>query len=64
MALLGDSLEAIAEQKAGIIKQGIPLVTGHIVPEALTVIDSIAEAKNVPRLTYGKDYRSVTKRVW
>ena len=57
VALLGDTLEAIAEQKAGIIKQGIPLVTGHIVPEALTVIDRIAEAKNAPRLTYGKDYQ-------
>ena len=57
VALLGDTLEAIAEQKAGIIKQGIPLVTGHIVPEALTVIDSIAEAKNAPRLAYGSDYQ-------
>ena len=57
VALLGDTLEAIAEQKAGIIKQGIPLVTGHIVPEALTVIDPIAEAKNAPRLAYGTDYQ-------
>ena len=57
VALLGDTLEAIAEQKAGIIKQGIPLVTGHIVPEALTVIDNIAEDKNAPRLTYGSDYQ-------
>ena len=57
VALLGDTLEAIAEQKAGIIKQGIPLVTGHIAPEALAVIDSIAEDKNAPRLTYGIDYQ-------
>ena len=57
VALLGDTLEAIVEQKAGIIKQGTPLVTGHIVPEALTVIDSIAEAKNAPRLAYGSDYQ-------
>ena len=57
VALLGDTLEAIAEQKAGIIKQGIPLVTGHIVPEALTVIDHIAEAKNAPKLAYGSDYQ-------
>ena len=57
VALLGDTLEAIAEQKAGIIKQGIPLVTGHIVPEALAVIDSIAEDKNASRLAYGKDYQ-------
>ena len=57
VALLGDTLEAIAEQKAGIIKQGIPLVTGRIAPEALTAIDPIAEAKNAPRLAYGKDYQ-------
>ena len=57
VALLGDTLEAIAEQKAGIIKQGIPLVTGRIAPEALTVIDRIAEGKDAPRLAYGKDYQ-------
>ena len=57
VALLGDSLEAIAEQKAGIIKQGIPLVTGRIAPEALTVIDRIAEGKDAPRLVYGADYQ-------
>ena len=57
VALLGDTLEAIAEQKAGIIKQGIPLVIGRIAPEALVVIDAIAEDKNAPRLAYGKDYQ-------
>ena len=57
VALLGDSLEAIAEQKAGIIKQGIPLVTGHIVPEALAVIDQIAEEKQAARIVYGRDYQ-------
>ena len=57
VALLGDTLEAIAEQKAGIIKQGIPLVTGRIAPEALTVIDRIAEGKDAPRFAYGADYQ-------
>ena len=57
VALLGDTLGAIAEQKAGIIKQGIPLVTGHIAPEALAVIDCIAEGKDAPRFTYGTDYQ-------
>ena len=57
VALLGDTLEAIAEQKAGIIKQGIPLVTGRIAPEALAVIDRIAEGKDVPRLAYGANYQ-------
>lgn len=57
VALLGDTLEAIAEQKAGIIKQGMPLVTGRIAPEVLTVIDRIAEGKDAPRLAYGTDYQ-------
>lgn len=57
VALLGDTLEAIAEQKAGIVKQGMPLVTGRIAPEALTVIDRIAEGKDAPRLAYGTDYQ-------
>ena len=57
VALLGDTLEAIAEQKAGIIKQGIPLVTGRIAPEALAVIDCIAEGKDAPRIAYGRDYQ-------
>lgn len=57
VALLGDTLEAIAEQKAGIIKQGMPLVTGRIAPEVLTVIDRIAEEKDAPRLAYGTDYQ-------
>ena len=57
VALLGDTLEAIAEQKAGIIKQGIPLVTGRIAPEALAVIDRIAEGKDASRFAYGTDYQ-------
>ncbi|MDG9471150.1 bifunctional folylpolyglutamate synthase/dihydrofolate synthase [Streptococcus pneumoniae] len=57
VALLGDTLETIAEQKAGIIKQAIPLVTGRIAPEALAVIDRIAEGKDAPRLAYGTDYQ-------
>lgn len=57
VALLGDSLEAIAEQKSGIIKQGVPLVTGRIVPEALAVIDQIAKAKQATRIAYGEAYQ-------
>lgn len=57
VALLGDTLESIADQKAGIIKQGMPLVTGRIAPEALAVIDRIAEEKDAPRLAYGTDYQ-------
>ena len=57
VALLGDTLEAIAEQKAGIIKPGVTLVTGNIVPEALAVIDQIAKAKQATRIAYGDVYQ-------
>lgn len=57
VALLGETLEAIAEQKAGIIKTGVTLVTGNIVPEALAVIDQIAKAKQATRIAYGDAYQ-------
>jgi len=57
VALLGDTIEAIAEQKAGIIKQGVPLVTGRIAPKALAVIDHMAEGKDAPRIRYERDYQ-------
>ena len=57
VALLGETLEAIAEQKAGIIKTGVTLVTGNIVPEALAVIDQIAKAKQANRIAYGDVYQ-------
>ena len=36
--ILGDTLEKIASEKAGIIKEGIPVVTGDLPAEANTVI--------------------------
>ncbi len=40
--LLGDSLAAIAFEKAGIIKPGMAVVTGALPPEARTVIAGVA----------------------
>ncbi|AYG00318.1 bifunctional folylpolyglutamate synthase/dihydrofolate synthase [Lactococcus allomyrinae] len=55
--ILGSTLEEIAAQKAGIIKPGIPVVTGNVVHEALQVILETAR-KNVARLYQFKyDYR-------
>jgi dihydrofolate synthase/folylpolyglutamate synthase len=45
---LGDTLEKIAAEKAGIIKPGIPVVTAADEPEALAVIEKIAREKNAP----------------
>jgi dihydrofolate synthase/folylpolyglutamate synthase len=45
---LGDTLEKIAAEKAGIIKPGVPVVTATGAPEALAVIEKIAREKNAP----------------
>ena len=43
MAILGNTIEEIAGQKAGIIKNSIPVITGVNQPEALGVIEAEAE---------------------
>jgi len=47
-ALLGDTLAAIAREKAGIIKPGTPCITGVHQPEAVAVIREVADAQNAP----------------
>lgn len=48
MNLLGNSLEEIAFEKAGIIKENIPVVIGEILPETWTVFEKKAKEKNAP----------------
>ena len=43
--ILGDSLEKIATEKAGIIKSGIPVVVGEVLKETLPVFEKIAFEK-------------------
>ena len=45
---LGDTVEKIAFEKAGIIKPGVPVATATNDPEALAVIKKIATEKNAP----------------
>lgn len=45
---LGDTLEKIAAEKAGIIKPGVPVLTATDAPEALRVIEQIAREKSSP----------------
>ena len=47
-AWLGDTLAAIAGEKAGIIKSGVPVVTGPQAPEAAEVIARVAREKEAP----------------
>jgi dihydrofolate synthase/folylpolyglutamate synthase len=46
VAILGDTLEKIAAEKAGIIKPSIPIVIGETLPETISVFESSAKAQN------------------
>jgi dihydrofolate synthase/folylpolyglutamate synthase len=63
MNILGDSLEKIAFEKAGIIKQNIPVVIGEFLPETKTVFEKIA-AENNAFIHYAKQNRNVLGWEW
>jgi dihydrofolate synthase/folylpolyglutamate synthase len=54
---LGETLEKIAAEKAGIIKPGVPVITATEKSEALRVIEEIAGAKNAPLVKVGQASR-------
>ncbi|SJZ48880.1 dihydrofolate synthase / folylpolyglutamate synthase [Pilibacter termitis] len=54
--ILGDSLIEIAEQKAGIIKKNVPLVTGNIGTTALSVIEGVARKEQAELIRFGREY--------
>ena len=51
---LGDTLEKIAAEKAGVIKPGVPVITAAEEPEALAVIEKTAREKNAPLTNAGQ----------
>ncbi|MCL2064535.1 MAG: bifunctional folylpolyglutamate synthase/dihydrofolate synthase [Candidatus Cloacimonetes bacterium] len=53
---LGNTLEKIAFEKAGIIKKNVPVVIGDLPITALKVITKQAERINSPYFVYGKDF--------
>jgi len=59
---LGNTLKEIAYEKAGIIKDGIPVVVSSQAPDVLEVIEAKAEEKNAKVYLYGKDFSSMLKR--
>ncbi len=46
VAILGDTLEKIAFEKAGIIKPKIPVVIGETLPETISVFETSAKTQN------------------
>jgi dihydrofolate synthase/folylpolyglutamate synthase len=57
MAVLGDTLAKIAGEKAGIIKEGVPVVSSPQKEEALQVLERVATEKKSPFSLVGKDVK-------
>ncbi|MGW8195173.1 MAG: bifunctional folylpolyglutamate synthase/dihydrofolate synthase [Desulforhopalus sp.] len=53
---LGDSLAAIAGEKAGIIKTGVPVVSGAVKPDAAAMIGRVSREKGAPLYVLGEHF--------
>lgn len=54
--ILGDTLEKIASEKAGIIKPNVPVVVAPQEPEAMQVLESTAQENKAPLLDVAKQW--------
>jgi len=54
---LGDTLTAIAHEKAGILKPGVPAVIGSQPDEALAEIERVAERRRTPLAVANRDWQ-------
>ena len=57
MAVLGDTLAKIASEKAGIIKDGVPVVSAPQREEALEVIERVAKLRGCELILVGRDVK-------
>lgn len=55
-AFLGDTIELIAAEKAGILKRGVPAVIGPQMDEARVAIEMAAEKTGAPLFIHGQDF--------
>lgn len=60
MQILGDTVEKIAFEKAGIIQAGVPVMVGQMPEAALHVIEAVATELNAPIWRFGQEI-SVTE---
>ncbi len=56
MEFLGDTVEAIAREKAAIFRRGVPAVVGEQRPEALAALETVAAWVGAPLLAEGRDF--------
>ena len=55
-AYLGDTIEEVASEKAGIIKSYVPLICGNRQPEIVAVIQNFCECLSAPLYLLGQDF--------
>ncbi|MBU1568814.1 MAG: bifunctional folylpolyglutamate synthase/dihydrofolate synthase [Proteobacteria bacterium] len=55
-AYLGNTLAEIAGEKAGIIKTGVPVVSGAVSPEAAQVIEQVSRARHAPLYSLHQEF--------
>jgi len=55
-AYLGETLEEIAGEKAGIIKEKVPVVSGAVHPDAAKVVEEVCALKNAELFVLGRDF--------
>ncbi|MDP1758281.1 MAG: folylpolyglutamate synthase/dihydrofolate synthase family protein, partial [Thermodesulfovibrionales bacterium] len=58
---LGNTISAIAEEKAGIIKDGVPVITSAQEPSVMDAIKKKTEEKNAGLFIYGRDFSAAIK---
>ena len=63
VAMLGDTKEQIAEEKAGIIKPGGVLVTGEMFATIVAILTSEAERVGAERSVIGRDFDLLDDRI-
>jgi len=56
---LGDTVEQIAAEKAGIIKPGVPVVSAPQADEAAAVLEAVAAERGSPLIVIGRDWEVV-----
>lgn len=54
---LGSTLAQIAQEKAGIIKPGVPVITAPQAPEAMSRLNTVAAKNAASIVTVGKDWK-------
>jgi len=59
---LGNTLAAVAFEKAGVIKPGVPVVAGLAADESLAVVTQVCEERQAPLFLLGREFAAIRGR--